>query len=101
MPRPTLPPASVARTERRLHGRLAGSRSLVIGAILALRLTAPASFAAPLVWRPLPDLPDPLGLAGAFAGVSSGALLVAGGANFPNGMPWDGGAKVWQDRVWV
>ena len=33
--------------------------------------------------------------------MSGGALLVAGGANFPGGMPWDGGKKVWSDRVWV
>lgn len=36
-----------------------------------------------------------------FAGVSRGALLAAGGANFPGKKPWDGGAKVWYDRVFV
>ncbi|HUR53885.1 MAG TPA: hypothetical protein VMZ71_07125, partial [Gemmataceae bacterium] len=36
-----------------------------------------------------------------FAGVSNGALLVAGGANFPDKKPWDGGKKVWTDRVFV
>ena len=39
---------------------------------------------------PLPDgqgKPNP-GVAGAFAGMSNGVLLVAGGANFPNGYPW-------------
>ncbi len=54
-----------------------------------------------LVWNPLPPLPDPLGVAAPFAGVSGGALLVAGGANFPGKMPWEGGTKVWHDRVWV
>src|SRR5215211_7728693 len=53
------------------------------------------------VWTQLPPLPEPLGVAGAFAGVSGGALLVAGGANFPGRMPWEGGQKVWHDRVWV
>lgn len=52
-------------------------------------------------WKQLPSLPDPLGVAGPFAGVSGGALLVAGGANFPDKMPWEGGKKVWHDRVWV
>jgi N-acetylneuraminic acid mutarotase len=28
-------------------------------------------------------------------------LLVAGGANFPEKMPWDGGKKVWHDKVWM
>jgi len=34
-------------------------------------------------------------------GVSNGALLVAGGANFPGKKPWEGGAKVWYDTVYV
>jgi N-acetylneuraminate epimerase len=52
-------------------------------------------------WQQLPPLPDPLGVAAPFAGVSNGALLVAGGANFPDNMPWEGGQKVWHDKVWV
>lgn len=52
-------------------------------------------------WRQLPPLPNPDGVAGAFAGVSGGALLVAGGANFPDRKPWDGGRKVWHDQVWA
>ena len=54
-----------------------------------------------LVWKPLPPLPDPLGVAAPFAGVSNSALLVAGGANFPGKMPWEGGKKVWHDRMWI
>jgi cyclically-permuted mutarotase family protein len=40
-------------------------------------------------------------VAGAFAGVSNGALLIAGGANFPNGYPWQGGTKAWQPTVYI
>lgn len=40
-------------------------------------------------------------MAGAFAGLSGGALLVAGGANFPGKKPWEGGEKVWQDEVYA
>lgn len=47
----------------------------------------------------LPSLPDKHGFAGAFAGVSEGQLLVAGGANFPEAPPWEGGKKVWHDRI--
>jgi N-acetylneuraminate epimerase len=54
-----------------------------------------------LGWRQLPSLPDPIGLAGPFAGTSGGALIVAGGANFPDKMPWEGGRKVWYDAVYV
>jgi N-acetylneuraminate epimerase len=49
----------------------------------------------------LPPLPDAEGFAGSFAGVSNGALLVAGGTNFPEKKPWEGGAKVWYDTVYV
>lgn len=52
-------------------------------------------------WRQLPALPDKEGFAGCFAGVSHGALLVAGGANFPGAKPWDGGKKIWYDTVFV
>jgi SSS family transporter len=61
---------------------------------------APAS-ADPASWSRLAPLPDAVGVAGPCAGVSNGALIVAGGANFPNGAPWDGGRKVWHTAVWV
>ncbi|MBK9140651.1 MAG: galactose oxidase [Verrucomicrobia bacterium] len=57
--------------------------------------------AAELVWEQLPRLPDAEGFAGTFAGVSHGTLLVAGGANFPERKPWEGGRKVWHDTVWA
>lgn len=53
-----------------------------------------------LQWQPAASLPDARGVAGPFAGVVAGNLLVAGGANFPKGLPWEGGEKVWYDRVW-
>ncbi len=49
----------------------------------------------------LPALPDREGFAGAFAGVASGSLIVAGGANFPDKKPWEGGKKVWYDIVFA
>ena len=54
-----------------------------------------------LIWSQLPPLPDALGVAGPFAGVSGGVLLVGGGANFPGQMPWEGGKKVWHDEVYA
>src|SRR5690606_16935204 len=41
------------------------------------------------------------GLAGAFSGLSNNVLIIAGGANFPDSPPWDGGEKVWNDRIYV
>lgn len=63
--------------------------------------TLPACAGETLSWRQLPPIPDPLGIAAPFAGVAGGALLVAGGANFPDKMPWEGGKKVWHDRIWL
>jgi len=54
-----------------------------------------------LDWRQLPPIPDSIGVAGPFAGVSGDALIVAGGANFPDKMPWEGGRKVWHDSAFV
>jgi N-acetylneuraminic acid mutarotase len=42
-----------------------------------------------------------LGFAGPFVGTDNGALLVAGGANFPDKLPWEGGTKVWYDTVFA
>jgi N-acetylneuraminic acid mutarotase len=54
-----------------------------------------------LAWQKLPPLPDPVGVAGAFAGTSGKALIVAGGANFPDKLPWEGGTKIWHDEIYV
>jgi N-acetylneuraminate epimerase len=54
-----------------------------------------------LEWSQLPALPDREGFAAMFAGVSHEVLLVAGGANFPDKRPWEGGTKTWYDDVWV
>jgi N-acetylneuraminic acid mutarotase len=55
----------------------------------------------PFVRRELPPLPDREGFAGMFAGIVAGKLVVAGGANFPRGYPWEGGRKAWYDTVFV
>jgi len=42
-------------------------------------------------WEALSPIPDRTGVAGPFAGVSGGSLLVAGWANFSYKNPWEGG----------
>lgn len=54
-----------------------------------------------LEWSALPPIPDKEGFAFPFAGVHEGRLIVAGGANFPDKRPWEGGTKVWYDKVFV
>lgn len=55
-----------------------------------------------LTWGQLPAIPDAHGFAGSFAGTSHGALIVAGGANFPDGgAPWTGSKKAWTDQIFV
>ena len=42
-----------------------------------------------------------LGYAGMLGGVNNGVILAAGGANFPNGLPWEGGNKVWSNHLYI
>ena len=55
------------------------------------------------LWRfkPLEEFPNPVGVASPFAGQTGSVLLVAGGANFPDRKPWEGGKKVWHDQVYA
>jgi SSS family solute:Na+ symporter len=75
--------------------------------VLAASGAAWAAETRALRWEKLPPLPASVGqtvqpgMAGPFAGAHGGVLLVGGGANFPEKMPWDGGAKIWWDDLWV
>lgn len=47
------------------------------------------------------DKTPSLGLAGPINGLHNNVLLVAGGANFPEKMPWEGGKKRYADAIHV
>ncbi len=47
----------------------------------------------------LADMPIEHGRAAAFVGIAEGGVVFAGGTNFPEGPPWQGGAKAWHDEV--
>ena len=55
----------------------------------------------------LPELPaenanaKSLGYAGMLGGAHNGVLIAAGGANFPEGLPWEGGKKVWSNSIYI
>lgn len=64
---------------------------------------------APRKIRPIDLAPLPstvgqttsLGYAGMLGGFHNGVVIAAGGANFPDAAPWEGGAKVWSDSVFI
>lgn len=53
-----------------------------------------------IAWTTAGKLPD-TGGAGVFTGVHKNVLLIGGGANFPNKMPWEGGIKVFQRQLFA
>lgn len=90
------------------------SRSVILSALAVPTLLLPAAGCAtpatghvpslsrgPVRWEQLPSVPDPEGFASPFAGVSGGVLILAGGANFPDKRPWEGGVKTWYDSTFV
>ena len=62
---------------------------------------APPILRREIVWDELPALPDPEGFGGGYVGVSHGALLFAGGANFPAAPVWEGGKKQYYDSIFA
>ena len=60
-----------------------------------------------LQWKIAAELPAlagqtrSLGVAGPVAGVHNNYLIVGGGANFPDSMPWQGGKKKYYDEAFV
>lgn len=73
-------------------------RVILLGQLVALAAAAdqPAEM---LAWSEFPPLPNPNGVAGPFAGQHQGALIVAGGANFPAPV-WETD-KEWHDEIYV
>src|SRR5688572_5310461 len=104
-PRLGVPGSSTAPRQPSPQMIFSRHRMLCAGLWLALAPVVGSATAAmetaKLEWKQLPVLPDQEGFASAFAGVSHGALLVAGGANFPGKRPWEGGTKVWYDEIFV
>jgi N-acetylneuraminic acid mutarotase len=70
--------------------------------IVAAASTHDSSPAKPILhWAKLPPIPDREGFAGAFAGVSGGALIVAGGTNVTANRWGDDFVKTWYDSAFV
>jgi len=75
--------------------------------IMTCPLLAGAQGSDMIAWGWLPELPASLGVAGAYAGISNGALIVTGGTNFPeplfskNGQVNPRARKIWCDTIYV
>ncbi len=52
-------------------------------------------------WSTTQNIPNKVGLNGAFTGVHNDVLIFAGGANFPDTPVWEGGKKHWYDSIYV
>jgi cyclically-permuted mutarotase family protein len=83
-------------------------RQVILSLFLFLHFATSVKGDSPFIkfdWSELPDVPShngyavPLGLAGAFTGIHNDVLIIAGGANFPNGMVWEGGTKVYHKYI--
>jgi len=93
---------------RLIHGSpfrrgISGARTARWLAGAVLFALGPFAYAAPmsLSWSQLPPIPDAEGFAAPFAGVSGGALIVAGGANIPEDKWAAVFAKKWYDSIFV
>ncbi len=76
-------------------------RAILIAVALARFTTMTPVLAAEFHWEKPPPVPDAEGFAAPFAGVSGGALIVAGGANI-TGEKWNETfTKTWFDSVFV
>ena len=59
-----------------------------------------------VTWKTAGALPtlttkEALGVAGPVSGFTGNRLLIAGGANFPEQLPWKGGTKRYYDDVYL
>jgi len=81
--------------------------SLVISMFFNADISAQQTIAPSIKWKIAAELPPEkgkdvsIGVAGPLTGVHNDVLIVAGGANFPDGLPWNGGKKKYQDEIFV
>ncbi|MFK5972866.1 MAG: sodium/solute symporter [Flavobacteriaceae bacterium] len=85
-------------------------RTRIIATVSLFLLIVSFSFGQEIPKLSVSDLPSlpaqeegtaSLGFAGMFGGVQEDVIIAAGGANFPNALPWKGGKKVWSDAIYI
>jgi N-acetylneuraminic acid mutarotase len=75
---------------------------------IQISMTASAQHASfPIQWKTAGQLPAPqgrsvsIGIAGPITGTIGDFLCVGGGANFPDGLPWEGGLKQYYNDLFI
>ena len=80
---------------------------IIVCFCLVFTSAAQKKYAPPITWKKggvLPVQPNGLihmGLSGVVSGVVGDQIIIAGGNNFPEGLPWEGGIKKYYNRVIV
>lgn len=74
--------------------------------VITADISAQKSFVCSVAWKvggllPANEQKQSLGFAGPVTGIHQDVLIVAGGANFPDGMPWLGGKKKYYDDGYI
>jgi len=75
--------------------------------IAMAEISAQESIVHSINWKIAAELPagygreKAIGVAGPVAGIHNNVMIIAGGANFPDSMPWKGGKKKYNDDVYV
>lgn len=80
-------------------------RFIIVVALISISGLCKGQNQQKLVLEKLPsllgtELDTSTGFAGMMGGKQDGVLIAAGGANFPDGFPWEGGKKVWSDAIY-
>lgn len=81
--------------------------TFLLNFILSPGLLAQQPYIQNIDWHVAAKIPpahqqrEAAGLAGAISGINHHMLLIAGGTNFPAGMPWEGGKKKYYNDVFV
>jgi cyclically-permuted mutarotase family protein len=80
---------------------------IIVCFCLVFASAAQKKYEPPITWKQsgvLPVQPNGLihmGLSGVVSGVVGDQIIIAGGNNFPEGLPWEGGIKKYYKRVFV
>ncbi|MEZ4968222.1 MAG: hypothetical protein R2814_00885 [Flavobacteriaceae bacterium] len=86
------------------HNMLSSTLLTVVLCLVCLKINSQDVY---LEYDHLPDLPPSIGqnvqpgLAGPYTGIDDNVLIVAGGANFPDKLPWEGGIKIYHDAIFI